>query len=51
MSEHLLNGPPDQGLRGVDGDLLEGVEGDVVGRTGVAEGASRDDFSPVLGQV
>ncbi|MBV8228840.1 MAG: hypothetical protein JO329_02535 [Planctomycetaceae bacterium] len=51
VSEHLLDVPPDQGLRGVDGDLLEGVESDLIGRSGVAEGAAGDDFSPVLGQI
>jgi hypothetical protein len=49
--EELLDGPLGQGPRGVDGDLLEGVEGDVVGRPGLAEGTAGDDFSPVLGQV
>jgi hypothetical protein len=45
VSEQLLEGPAGQGLRGIDGDLLEGVERDIVGRSGVAEGAPRDDFS------
>ena len=51
LSEQLLDGPLGQGLRGVDGDLFEGVEIDIVGRSGLAEGASGDDFSPVQGQV
>lgn len=51
VSQQLLDGPPGQGLRGLDGDLLEGVESDLVGRSCLAEGTASDDFSPVLGQV
>jgi hypothetical protein len=51
LSEELLDGPLGQGLCDVDGDLLEGVEVDIVGRTCLAEGAACHDFSPVLGQV
>ena len=49
--KQLLDGPLGQGLGGVDGDLLEGVEIDLVGGSALAEGAACDDFSPVLGQV